>query len=527
MKTNRTKILFSTFYFCFLLVIGRLFYWQIIKAEDLKEKAISQTYSLDKIPPVPGLIISSDGFPLSMNQPSLLLSIYKPDLKSNIPELIDTIKSVKSNLSASDLDKLQHFQQNQSTKWISLNSSFSPQESQKLIFPGLSFSQTFSRFYPENKLAKPLLNGLEVYYSKQLQGRGGFSRQAKDATNLTVLSKKIWQLSPINGLNLQTSIHRGLQHYAEAILQNGIEKYSADSGEITILQPQTGEVLAMASSSSAEISPIISALYEPGSIFKPLVVAIALETKSISPGFICSKCNQAKIINGHAITNWDNSTHPNSLLKDIIKNSDNIGMSYIMERIPSQNFLQFFSLLGLDYKTGIDLVGEAKPVVKSYWPEIDLITSSFGQSFAATQIQIIQAFNALANDGYLIHPKIVEYFFEGSKKYSTKINNGTKIFSFDTISEIKSILKYATQQGVVARFNTGHLDVCGKSGTAQVALGGKYTDITTASYIGFSPCDHPKFTMIVTIHNPKTSPWGSSTAAPLWFELADIASYLL
>lgn len=524
MTINRTKILFSTFYLFFLLVIVRLFYWQIIKGRELKEKAISQTYSLDKIPQQPGLIISSDGFPLLMNQPSLLLSIYKPDLKSNIFELIN---SIKPHLSASDLDKIQRFQQNPSTKWISLTTLFSPEESQKLISPGLSFSKTFSRFYPENILAKPVLNGLEVYYSKQLKGRSGFSRQAKDATNLTVLSKKIWQLSPINGLNIQTSIHRGLQFYAETILQKGLELYSADSGEITILQPQTGAVLAMASSPSTDISPVISALYEPGSIFKPLVVAIALETKSITSSFICSKCDQAKIINGHTITNWDNSTHPNSLLKDIIKNSDNIGMSYIMEHISSQNFLDFFSLLGLDYTTGIDLVGEAKPQTKSYWPEIDLATSSFGQSFAATQIQIVQAFNILANDGYLVHPKIAQYFFEGLKKYNTKNNSSVKIFSPDTVNEIKSILKYATKEGVVSRFNANNLEVCGKSGTAQVAVGGKYSDITTASYIGFSPCDHPKFTMIVTIHNPKTSPWGSSTAAPLWFELADITSDLL
>lgn len=527
MKTIRPKILFFTFYFCFALVIIRLFYWQIIKGQELKQQAVSQTYSLKKILPQPGLIISSDGFPFSINQPAFLLSIYKPDLQIKLDRLIETIYSVKTDLSLTDKDKLQRFQESPSQKWISLSSSFTPNESQLLMVPGLSFGPTFSRFYPEKSLAKSILNGLEIFYAKQLKGRIGYSRQAKDATNLTVLSKKIWQLSPIDGLNLQTSIHRGLQHYAETILKDGLEKYSGDSGEITILQPQTGAVLAMASSSSASISPTISNLYEPGSIFKPLVVAIALESKAITSEFICSKCNQPKTVNGHLITNWDNLTHPNSSLKDIIKNSDNIGMSYIMDHIGSQNFLRFFSLLGLDRKTNIDLIGEAKPIHKSYWPEIDLVTSSFGQSFAATQIQIIQAFNVLANDGYLIHPSVVQFFFENSKKYTPKKEDKIQVFSLDTVNEVKSILKYATETGAVSRFKPETLEVCGKSGTAQVAIAGKYSDITTASYIGFSPCDHPKFTMIVTIHNPKTSPWGSSTAAPLWFELAVLASNLL
>ena len=114
----------------------------------------------------------------------------------------------------------------------------------------------------------------------------------------------------------------------------------------------------------------------------------------------------------------------------------------------------------------------------------------------------------------------------------TKINNkkpeSYRVFSTDTIKDIKSILKYSVENGVVASMKDKSIEVCAKSGTAQIAIKGGYTDSATiASYIGFSPCDNPKFTMIVTINNPKSSPWGSSTAAPIWYDLALKLNYLL
>ena len=193
-----------------------------------------------------------------------------------------------------------------------------------------------------------------------------------------------------------------------------------------------------------------------------------------------------------------------------------------------QIFLHYFNALSLDRKTNIDLQGEAKPLPKTVWPDIDFATASFGQGFAITQIQMLQAFNTIADDGLMPKSHLVEYFDDNNQIIRNNLSPAIRIFTPDTIKKVKTILKYAVENGVVARFKPDNLEVCAKSGTAQVAVKGGYSEsATNASYVGFSPCDNPKFTMIVTINNPKSSPWGSSTAAPIWFELASKISPLL
>jgi cell division protein FtsI/penicillin-binding protein 2 len=200
-----------------------------------------------------------------------------------------------------------------------------------------------------------------------------------------------------------------------------------------------------------------------------------------------------------------------------------------MTELGLNNFLEYYQKLGLNKKTGIDLQGESKPSIKNSWPEIDLATASFGQGIVVTQINMLQAFNTLANNGVLVTPKVVDYQKDDLDHITyPKKSSPTTVYSQKTIDQIKSILKHAVENSVVSSLKPEFMEVCGKSGTAQVAVKGNYTDSSTiGSYIGFSPCDKPKFTMIVTINNPKSSSWGSSTAAPIWFELAAKINFLL
>lgn len=550
MSQQRTKILNITFCAFFCLIIVRLFYWQIIKSPELKEKVLLQTYKLEKIIPERGKIFSSDNFPLVLNKNTYFLSLYKPNLKEDINNIITQVDNISPNFKQNNLSVINNFISNSAQKWISFPTQFSQEESEKLNIPGISFEKTENRFLPEDLLAKNIIgflgsndlgnkigyNGLEGYYDKQLKGKTGFLWTSKDATGKTILTKKSWQSDTINGRDLYTHINRSIQYQAENALKKGIEKFSADSGSIIIMDPKTGGILAMTSliatesaTPSASRNAAISDLFEPGSIFKPLVVTMALDKHSITTDFICTKCNQSRTIGEYTINNWNSETHPNSTLQDIIKNSDNIGMSYVIEKLGLNNFLDYFHKLGLTQKTGIDLQGESKPLQKEIWPEIDLATASFGQGIAITQIQMIQAFNVLANNGYLAKPHVVNYFVENGKTIkNNNQQNQTKIFSPEAVNEIKSILKYAAENGVIAKIKPKDLEVCTKSGTAQIAVKGGYTDSAAiASYVGFSPCNNPKFTMIITINNPKSSSWGSSTAAPIWFELAPIISHLL
>lgn len=534
MFSSRTRIITVTLAACYLLIIGRLFYWQIIKNPELSQKLINQNYKPTVILPQVGKIYDSADNPLVLNQTFYRLSLYKPDLKTKPEEIINYLQKVHQPLTPEDLDLLTKFLNNPNQKWLTLKEDFTLQEKNQLTDPGLSFTTVNSRYYPENNLGNLVLGsktigGLEGYYQKQLAGRDGFSWQGIDATGQTVLNKPGWYVEAQDGRNLHLSLNRQIQYLSESALSDGLKKYDADSGSITIMNPQTGAVLAMTSltaTSSATPSavfknPIIADLFEPGSIFKPLVVSMALDSRSITTDYVCTECNRPHQIGQYSIGNWDNSLHPDSSLQDIIKNSDNIGMSYIVGRLGLEKFLNYFHLLGLNRKTGIDLQGEVKPLEKNSWPEIDLATASFGQGIAITQIQMLQAFNTIANDGLMPKSHLVEYFDDNGQIVKNNLSPSIRVFSSETTQKVKSILKYAVENGVVNQFRPKDMEVCAKSGTAQIAVTGGYSESSTnASYVGFSPCQNPKFTMIITINNPKSSPWGSSTAAPIWFDLA-------
>jgi len=523
MESKRPKTILLTIYLCFIIILFKLFYWQIIRGQELHDVAISQIYKLNTLIPKQGHILSSDNFPLSLDYTSYTASLYKPNFKKSLSEIVAEIEQIKPGF-ATENSKIISKLDTPFQKWVQLNTQFSREEFQKLQkIAGLDFQTKQSRIYPENSLAKNLILNLELYYKRLLSGQVGFSRSVIDGTGENLLTKKGWQKNEIDGQNLKITLNRQIQQLSEILLKNGVEKYQADSASLIIIRPSTGEILAMASynaSPSATLTKIdnIANLFEPGSIFKPLVVASALDSKSISTDYICQKCNQARQIGQYTINNWDEQFHPDSTLRDIIKNSDNIGMSYIINELTLKKFLDYFHRLKLDQKTGVELIGESVSSLKTNWPDIDLATASFGQGFAVNQLQMIQAFNTLANQGNLVKVHL---------NSQNKIENNS-VFNSTTTEQVIDILRYAVENSPVASLKDKDMEVCAKSGTAQVSILGNYNDTNTiGSYIGFSPCKNPKFTMIITVNNPRSSLWGSSTAAPMWFELAQKIEPLL
>lgn len=527
----------------------RLFYWQIIQGPSLKKQALGQTQKIEKISPQRGNILDSDNFPLALNQEYYQLSIYKPNLEKDINRVLDQIENIKPGFTINNgllIDKLKN---NPQQLWIEFPTHFSQKEKDILSLPGCSFQSTYTRFYPEGELAQNLIGivaqnhqgtqigygGLEAYYDKQLRGKTGFIKSAKDATGETILSHKIWQSAAIDGRYLHTSINRKIQFLVEQALEQGIKTYSAKSGSIILMQPQSGAIIAMASltatssaSPSGQKNSAIADLFEPGSIFKPLTVAMAIDSDSISPDYTCPQCHQPRTIGEYTINNWDLQTHPDTNLFDTLKNSDNISMSFIIDELGQENFLRYSHQLSLDQKTAIDLQGESKPLLKTYWSTIDLATASFGQGFAITQLQMIHAFNALANNGWVVKPKIVNYLSENDKIIKNKTLQKIKIFKSSTTDLLKDMLKYTVENSNLKKLKPDNLEVCAKSGTSQIAQQGQYQEsATTASFIGFSPCQQPAFSLIVTLVEPQASPWGSTTAAPIWFELASQITRLL
>jgi len=537
-------------------VLLRFFYWQVIQSDQLSKKAYQQSRSIKETTAIRGTIYASDSFPLATNQTLYKPAFYRPNSDLSVPQLKEKIDEIIPDFSEKNKEIFQKILENPEKTWFEFKTLITHEQKEKLKdISGLEFSVTSKRVYPEATMSAHLLgfvgknnldqpqgySGLEGQYNKELTGTFGLLQKTKDALGQVIFLGRPWGREVKNGKNLHLYLNRTAQFLAEETLKKGLETYQAEAGSITIMETSTGHILAMTSlpsfhpnnyqeaTPSSLINPVISHFFEPGSIFKPIIMTMALDSSAVKKDDLCRECDQPKTIGPHTINNWDLKVHPDSTMTEIIKNSDNIGMSFVIEELGLDKFLDYSEKLGFGSSTGIDLQGEAgqKLKPKKNWYPMDLASAAFGQGIALTQIQVLNAFNSLANDGYLTSPQVVASYSQAGQNNPLKAKKNKKVFKKESIEDIKDMLETAVNESPISRLKPEGYSVCAKSGTAQVAIKGYYDDSQfIASYIGFLPKEKPYFTMLVTLKNPQTSSWGSSTAAPIWFDLTNKLIYL-
>ena len=217
-------------------------------------------------------------------------------------------------------------------------------------------------------------------------------------------------------------------------------------------------------------------------------------------------------------------------MTDVIVDSDNVGMSFIGQRLGADTMYDYLSKFGIGKKTGVDLQGESAAQLrpKGTWNIVDLATASFGQGVAVSGIQMVRAVAAIANGGYLVSPHIVKSIQGDGWDEKIKIDSPIKIIDSRAASETTQMMVEAVDRGEAKWTKIPGYKVAGKTGTAQIPVAGHYDPTNTNhSFIGFAPADKPKFVMLVTLQSPQSSPWAAETAAPLWFNIArDLFPYL-
>lgn len=549
----RLRIALFFFVFSFLIIISRLFYWQIVKADELSYIGASQYGSAIKITPLRGEIKTSDGFSVVANKVSYLVFANPKEIKDiakTAKKLSDILNMDSASISAS----------------LKVDSLWSPvaenvdtdakNQIENLNLPGIGFEQQSTRFYPEASMAAQLVGfvgknslgedkgyfGLEGYYDRQLKGKEGTAIEIKDALGRPILSKMNDQSVAIDGRSLELSIDRNIQFDVEKKLMDGVEKYGASSGMVGIMDPKSGNILAMASYPSFDEAdyqdfsddlyknPFISNLYEPGSTFKSLVMSAALDAKTVKPDTKCPICNGPIQIGDYEIRTWDNKYFPNSTMTDVIMHSDNTGMVYVGSTLGTKRLLSYLDKFGIGKQTGIDLQGEVSEPLKplNLWYPIDAATLTFGQGVSITPIELLSAFSSIANNGKRMEPHVVS---EIDTPEGEKITIAPKVID-QPISEATSkvmteILVNAVTNGEAKWAAPKGYRIAGKTGTAQIPIAGHYDpNKTIASFIGFAPADNPKFAMLVVIDRPTTSIYGAETAAPIFFDIAkDLFAY--
>ena len=550
----RLRISLIVLFLGFLLVSARLFYWQIIKAEELTKLGLSQYGKIRKVMPERGEILTSDSFPLATNKITYLVYANPKEIKdvSSVSyRLAPMIKTTNASISA-NLSK--------DLFWVSLGGGIDPKikdQIEKLKIPGIGFEQEYTRLYPEASLAATLLGfvgkddagqdkgyfGVEGYYDRLLRGKEGSALQINDATGRPILARANPNSLGVDGESLKLTVDRAIQFSVEKRLKEGVEKYGATSGMVGIIEPKTGRVLAMASyptfdpkeyseySEDSYVNHFISSLYEPGSTFKPLVMSAALNENKVKPQTRCPICFGPVSIGGYSIRTWNDKYYPNSTMTEVIQHSDNTGMIFVGQALGLDKMLKYLDKFGIGKLSGIDLQGEVAPEIKpeNEWYETDLATTAFGQGINITPMEQLMVFSTIANNGRMMKPHVVsEVITPEGKKKEVKPSELGRPISQATAKVMTEMLVNAVEKGEASYARLKGYRIAGKTGTASIPIGGKYDpEKTIASFAGFAPADDPKFAMIVIFNKPTAAIYGSETAAPVFFSIAkDILTYL-
>ena len=539
---TRIRFFLILFLFLFLIIFLRLFQLQILNHSSSK---IFDYLAERKILPERGRIFDRLSNPLVLNNNSYLL-YFEPKKIDDPDKMIKKISVILSMDEASLSSKF-----NKEKDWVAVTmvNKEKKEEIEKLKIGGLGFEYVLKRDYPEASLAAHLLGfvgknyqgedigyfGIEGYYNKDLSGLPGFIQSEKDLLGRPILIGKQEMVEPENGRDLILTIDKNIQGMIKEKLKKGMERYQAKSGCVIVADPFSMAILALVClpdydpknyflfSEEYFKNPAISDLYEPGSVFKPLIMAAALNEKKIKPNDFYNEIGPITI-GEYSIRTWDNKYEGKISMTRILQKSSNVGMVYVGEKLGKDKLYSYLEKYGFGELTGIDLQGETAGYLKpkNSWYPIDFATVTFGQGIAVTPIQMIRAFASIINGGYLLRPYVVAKIRDqDGKEKIIKPQVERRIINEIFSSIIKKMLIEVVEGGEVKWARPKGYTLGGKTGTAQIPIKGHYDpNKTIASFIGFSSSSPSPFLALVILRQPKTSPWGSETAAPLFFEIA-------
>lgn len=411
---------------------------------------------------------------------------------------------------------------------------------------GLVWSAHLQRVYPENSLASNVI-GFYPYLDRD-NGRGFFGVEEKYNTLLAGVKKKVViSLNPYGmqeipdaepGASLILTIDREIQAAVENILDEAVKTNEADSGTIIVMAPKTGEILAMASTprmnpneywdyskiftNGVAFNKAIGEVYEPGSVFKVLTMASALNDGVVKPDTSFTDTGAIEV-GGATIYNWDRGAWGLQDMTGCLQHSLNVCLAWVATQLGPEKFYADITRFGIGHRTNIDLAGEEVFPLSvpgdPNWYTVNLATNSFGQGVAVTPIQMIMAASAIANDGKMMTPHVLKSYIQNGKEYDTNPTIAGMPITKETANTLSNMLANSLEQESSNALVEGYR-VAGKTGTAEIAINGEYSSsVTNASFVGWGPVDDPQFIVYVWLEKPKSSIWGSVVAAPVFSDV--------
>jgi len=549
-KWLRFRVVSILLFFLVLYValVSRAFQLQVVSGETLGKLADRQHKASLTLYPERRFIFDRNGQKLAAT--IMADSVYVD------PSNVEDRTKVSSNLSSIlgvKRQKITGALSNQgSFRWIARQ--ISPVRTERirtLKLKGVHLVQEPRRFYPHRELACHLLgfagldstglDGLESKYDEYLKGVPKKVVWGRDARGRKIyLSDDSGSAVDDRSCSLFLTIDSKIQYIVESQLKKAIEDTGAKGGTVIVMDPGTGEVLAMANEplfnpnefsiypADARRNRAVTDCFDPGSVFKPFVAAAALEEGLVTETDIFDCENGSYTVGNRVIHDAQNEKFQELNLPDIIKHSSNIGSVKIAEKLGKEKFYHYITMFGFGSKTGIDLPGESRGILRNSkdWTDVDFATIAFGQGVSVTAIQLVTAMSAIANDGVLMKPHVVRCMVDKKGSVVKEIEPVAvrRVISPETSHRITSILTDVVEEGTGGNARIVNLSVAGKTGTSQkfdFDLGRYSARKVEASFIGFFPAEDPQMVILVMLDEPKIHRWGGAAAAPVFKEVSE------
>lgn len=527
--------------FAAVIIVGRLGAFQIIQGDEWAGRSGDEVVVIAR--PQRGTIYDRHGSVLAANGADYQVSV-SPNLVTEEEQLATALTSLLQEPRLDILDAL-----SAPVSFRVLKGRVSPEVAdliRNLPYDGLQLDPLPRRFYPQGNLLCHTLGyvdfdgvggaGLEGYYQQELAGEA-----ASANVNISPLTMQQSVIAR-EGADLILTIDRSVQSLVEQHLTRALQAHGADSGTVIVMDPRSGAILAMASlpcyspyiffEEAEELlsNPAISYQFEPGSVMKIVTMAAALDSSTVVPQSTYYDAGVLEV-GGHKTYNWDRSAPGTTDMTTLLSRSLNVGAATLAVWMGPETFYDYFQRFGFGRPTGIDLLAEASGTMPvpgdELWTESFLATNAYGQSLAVTPLQMIAAASAIANDGTLMQPYLVQEIRNGEKVFAHEPTILSKAVAPETAHQLTAMAITAVAREVPQAQVEGYT-IAGKTGTAQIAENGVYlANDVIGSFIGWLPADSPEIIVLVKLDRPRSAPWGSLTAAPVFAELADELVVLL
>ncbi|MBB6632353.1 stage V sporulation protein D [Clostridium algidicarnis] len=571
-KPIRVKSTFIIFSLVFLLLSIQLFRRMVLQGEFLGNKAEQQFLNEAKISPKRGSILDRNGRELAVSG-----DVYKVNLdllamqeycvrynetKEQVSEEISGALGMDNDKVLSMLDKTDN--NGRLLRGMTLERKIEKDKIDKLKevrktkkYNFMIIENDSTRLYPNNNFLAHALGivdlegegvfGLEKYYDKELMGVAGIRIAELDKNASELPYEDVVYTEAINGKDVILSVDESIQYIAQTVADKALKDTKAKGVTIIVTHPKNGEVLAMVNKPDFNLNDprmgivdneklqqlwrnkAVNDVFEPGSTFKITTISAALEEKVtfLNDDFYCKGFT---VVNGTKVNCWKPEGHGSEKLIDILENSCNPGFMELGRRLGQERLNKYIYDFGFGKPSGIDLTGEAAGIIKptDQMTALDLATISFGQTDAASPIQILAALNTIMNDGVYSTPHLMKEVVGVDKNGGTSVSkpyeekNQRQVISKDTANTVAKMLEETVSKGSGKQAYVEGLGIAGKTGTAQKAnIGGKgYVEGKfISSFIGAAPYDNPKVSVFVSIDEPEGEHFGGIIASPVAKEL--------